>query len=965
MNTPGHHNTKAACLPVSRPEDGSKINAVPKPVSLLFAGVAIGLFLFTNTAIGQSKDDITWTNGHSQSFDPETEEAVPGTNPYLTPSDMQMFTPDKTFEFITGQLALQYILPVCIDSTLATDEIQLKSINRSTLDFSVVQHEGLINLPAGSDKEIKIEFYPHNIGLPETMLAAKTTGVITTASNELSGSDKDIYLYVEPDSIVINGWIMMPGSFEIYSNINWTISNPCEGWIANLPTGGTGDSWVEFNFLYNSDTSARSCYIIIEGSGIMDSVYCSQSGHAYLNFGSNTKYVDANAGDYQINVQSNVGWSFSLADDWVNVLTFGNNNGVINVPYDKNTTPGTRIAHGQFIYSYEAFWVFYHLLQAPAGLCLPYYTLGCGNGNNILSFSLEDIQNFNSNCEENTQIPGWSQYLDLSPANLYQGNTHTLSLTSAANNTYVDSWIDFNNDSILTSAELIVDDYLLSLANHQYDIDFTIPADAMIGQHLLRVRSNVNYIVNSPCEEYVNGETEDYKVNINPPGSLALDIKVFLSGPFNGTNMTPFPNIATFPLSQPFNTAPWNYIGNETLNSAPNNNVVDWILLECRDAQNASSANSSTTIHRQAALVLNNGKVVNLDGQSNIPFDLNLNQNLFVVVWHRNHLAIISSNPVTQSAGVFAYDFTTSGLQAYGDSSAQIEVIPGVWAMVGADADANGVVDNQDLNSWKMIVGNTGYLNADFNLNGQVQNQDKNNVWLQSNGYSANVLDATLTDGLISYWKLDGDLTDSHGSNDGTAASGVTSLTSPGAINYAPYFNGSSNSYIICDNLQWLNNTATAITMCAWVYTEQANHAYIISKGSNYSSNMGYHLYTTNTNPTKVLANYRLTNGQNNVVLSQDLALNTWYHVVSTFDGTTGKIYINGRLVNTTIQSGFIGNATTSFTIGAPSADPTAWGYQWKGNIDEVGIWNRVLSPYEVSLLYNNRNGLQHPFLMN
>ena len=34
----------------------------------------------------------------------------------------------------------------------------------------------------------------------------------------------------------------------------------------------------------------------------------------------------------------------------------------------------------------------------------------------------------------------------------------------------------------------------------------------------------------------------------------------------------------------------------------------------------------------------------------------------------------------------------------------------------------------------------------------------------------------------------------------------------------------------------------------------------------------------------------------------------------------------------------------------------------FNGNIDEVAIWGRVLTPTEVSTLYNNGKGLSYPF---
>ena len=83
-----------------------------------------------------------------------------------------------------------------------------------------------------------------------------------------------------------------------------------------------------------------------------------------------------------------------------------------------------------------------------------------------------------------------------------------------------------------------------------------------------------------------------------------------------------------------------------------------------------------------------------------------------------------------------------------------------------------------------------------------------------------------------------------------------------------------------------------------------------------------------------VAVRYRLSNGEDNVTLTEPLAENTWHHIASSFDGSVGRIYVNGVQVGTTNVVGSIGNATTAFTIGAHSASPTGWGYQWQGMID-------------------------------
>lgn len=82
---------------------------------------------------------------------------------------------------------------------------------------------------------------------------------------------------------------------------------------------------------------------------------------------------------------------------------------------------------------------------------------------------------------------------------------------------------------------------------------------------------------------------------------IKLDIKVFLEGPFAGSDMqTKLNNEELIPLNQPYNIALWNYPGSESVLAIPNNDVVDWILVELRNATDAASATPSTIISQQA-----------------------------------------------------------------------------------------------------------------------------------------------------------------------------------------------------------------------------------------------------------------------------------------------------------------------------------------------------------------------------
>ena len=232
------------------------------------------------------------------------------------------------------------------------------------------------------------------------------------------------------------------------------------------------------------------------------------------------------------------------------------------------------------------------------------------------------------------------------------------------------------------------------------------------------------------------GETTDaeqrFKLIFNYP--LKLDLKVFLEGPFNGSSMDANLNSSgLLPLSQPFSGPPWNYSGTETVSSIPNAQIVDWVLIELRDAPDAASADASTVIEKQACFLLSDGSLVALDGSSMPEFYEAVTQQAFIVVMHRNHLPILSANPLTRSSGLYPYDFTTSASQAYGLLALKDK--GGVFVMYGGDGNADGIIDMLDKTSfWSALVGHRGYLSADYTLNGQLNNPDKNDIWDENLG---------------------------------------------------------------------------------------------------------------------------------------------------------------------------------------------------------------------------------------
>ena len=88
-----------------------------------------------------------------------------------------------------------------------------------------------------------------------------------------------------------------------------------------------------------------------------------------------------------------------------------------------------------------------------------------------------------------------------------------------------------------------------------------------------------------------------------------------------------------------------------------------------------------------------------------------------------------------------------------------------------------------------------------------------------------------------------------------------------------------------------------------------------------------------------------------------------WHHYILTFNGTYLQIYLDGIAHGTADYSSgtLVYNAASQFNIGAINAS----GDFMNGSIDEVGLWNRALTPYEVSKLYSAGSGNTYNFASN
>ena len=128
--------------------------------------------------------------------------------------------------------------------------------------------------------------------------------------------------------------------------------------------------------------------------------------------------------------------------------------------------------------------------------------------------------------------------------------------------------------------------------------------------------------------------------------NASAEIKIFLEGPYSSPSMNHVLD-SSIPLTQPYSVGPWNYSGGETtdLTFITTNNIVDWVYIELR--QGSSALNATNVVSKRAALLRNDGVLLDLDGSVDIDFSGVSPGDYYIVVFHRNHLQIISSLPVT------------------------------------------------------------------------------------------------------------------------------------------------------------------------------------------------------------------------------------------------------------------------------------------------------------------------------
>ena len=153
-------------------------------------------------------------------------------------------------------------------------------------------------------------------------------------------------------------------------------------------------------------------------------------------------------------------------------------------------------------------------------------------------------------------------------------------------------------------------------------------------------------------------------------------------------------------------------------------------------------------------------------------------------------------------------------------------------------------------------------------------------------------------------------------------------------------FNG-SNNYITYPT-SGLPYGATARTMSIWINPSSLSNGWAISYGN---------ATATQSNFIGIFSGVINYGGYSNDLFGPAPSLNTWYHVVGIYDGTTAYMYINGYLYTSLARTW--NTVSSTFQIGRQ----TNGGEYFNGKVGEAQIYNRALSANEVLALYNTTKG--------
>jgi hypothetical protein len=275
------------------------------------------------------------------------------------------------------------------------------------------------------------------------------------------------------------------------------------------------------------------------------------------------------------------------------------------------------------------------------------------------------------------------------------------------------------------------------------------------------------------------------------------------------------------------------------------------------------------------------------------------------------------------------------------------------------DSADNSMGDNGGTDTNFYIGSDTGFdffdgFIDDVRIYNRVLTSDEIQRLYSSGASSFNVSQVgKLTNGLLGYWSFDGPDIMTAGTTkrvvdrSGNGNTGIFSTVPPqqvvGKIGQAIESNGASNNVVIANTS--FNGTGT-LTATAWVYHRNAGNA---SQAYILGTSAGFQWMADYTNRRLMFVS---DNSSFSVSSTGSFTQNQWHFVAVTRDST-------GAVVNFYIDGVYYAGSGTS---GTPVADTTNWSIgdfetvgvrPFAGKIDELRLYNRILTKEELTRLYN------------
>lgn len=226
--------------------------------------------------------------------------------------------------------------------------------------------------------------------------------------------------------------------------------------------------------------------------------------------------------------------------------------------------------------------------------------------------------------------------------------------------------------------------------------------------------------------------------------------------------------------------------------------------------------------------------------------------------------------------------------------------------------------------------------------------------WSQSGGSS-------LLNGLQAYYALE-NVNDS-GPNGLTLTNNGTVTFPAGKVNNCANFVAASSQYLNhTDNAAYQMGTSTDFTMCSWIKTGTlgTTNYYVTMYGE--AGAPGYwFLFDTGNNIIRGQVRDNLGNTQNsNTGITSAYFNGAWHFFVMTV-ARSGNItlYVDNSAQTGASMAAVTGSLNDTQSVGLRIA---RGGTFFDGQVDEGGIWNRILTGTEISTLWNSGAGITYPF---